>query len=510
MTGYFSVVTKLGRSGAKSMIHLYNLDPRHAAKVKEKWKFESFAWSFAHDSIIKEAMPFKAHFLKTPEAMKNLSQENKDAMKALEKRSGVVKSLGVSTRSDKPDSRATGKAKCQQALMRITQLSLRKVDGKALAIIINSLVVSIAQFAALEANTTSAECGKVDRAILNKVRRGFGLSQKDMKDVVFLQPQQLGMGVRSFQGTVLAAKARELECGLNGEMQYCTTLRARWQAWADRKEGAVDINRSNFLEDGLVESNVRMLARYGIYLRDRRFDLCNAIVDLIMLDAIEGKLKKKVSGPIGHYKFKKKTTGILGDGHDSLLEFSTFSPLFNEIRDQMSKIESRDTSPDWTSPRAWKFKSKALKRFNVTSCMLADYARTAISRKKHDVITIFNYAEWKGESSLTLEAPITALDWVRRTKAWTVPQFNYNTSPIRIDTRDFEESIRKEMVNMMRIDGKRKRRSNHGAKTVVLWAPYMDDNENFEDIIDQWQDRKSSAVSCASGMCATQNRHGTN
>jgi hypothetical protein len=171
---------------------LYNLDPRYAAKVKENWKFESYAWS-SHDSIIKEAMPFKAHFLKTPEAMKNLSQENKDVMKALEKRSAVVKSLGVLTRSDRPDSRATGKAKCQQALMRISQMSLNKVDDKALSIIINSLVVSIAQFAALEANITSAECGKVDRAILNKVRRGFGLSQNDMKNVVFLKHQQLGV-----------------------------------------------------------------------------------------------------------------------------------------------------------------------------------------------------------------------------------------------------------------------------------------------------------------------------
>jgi hypothetical protein len=77
--------------------------------------------------------------------------------------------------------------------MRISQMSLNKVDDKALSIIINSLVVSIAQFAALEA--TSAECGKVDRAILNKVRRGFGLSQNDMKDVIFLKHQQLGMGV---------------------------------------------------------------------------------------------------------------------------------------------------------------------------------------------------------------------------------------------------------------------------------------------------------------------------
>ena len=121
------------------------------------------------------------------------------------------------------------------------------------------------------------------------------------------------------------------------------------------------------------------------------------------MDAIEGKMKKKVSGPLGHYKLKKKTTGILGDGHDSLLEFSTLSPLFNEIRDQMRIIESSDMMPDWTSPRAWNCKAKILKRFNLTSCKLADYARAAIQQKKHDVITTYQYAEWKGETNLTLE-----------------------------------------------------------------------------------------------------------
>ena len=143
--------------------------------------------------------------------------------------------------------------------MRITQLSLRKVDDKALAILINTLVVSIAQFAALEANITSAECGKIDRATINAIKKGFGLSQKDMKEVIFLRHQQLGMGARNFHGTMMAAKARELECGLNGAMQYCTTLRARWQAWSDRKEDSVDINR----------------------FRDRRFELYSAILELI-------------------------------------------------------------------------------------------------------------------------------------------------------------------------------------------------------------------------------------
>jgi hypothetical protein len=97
------------------------------------------------------------------------------------------------------------------------------------------------------------------------------------------------------------------------------------------------------------------------------------------MDGVEGKLKKNVSGPIGHDNFKKTTTGILGEGHDSLLDFSTLSPLFNDILSQMREIEANDTSPNWTSASAWNCKTKTLKRINVSSCMLAEYAREAIN-----------------------------------------------------------------------------------------------------------------------------------
>jgi hypothetical protein len=229
MTGYFSVASKLGRVGSKCLILLYNLNPRQAAEVR-KWKFESCAWSFARDSIIKEAMPFRTHFRKGAEEMKNLSEENKEALAFFAKQHGVVKSLGVRMRSDRPDSKATGTAKKDLALMRLHQMHLNRIDDKALSIIINLLIVSIAQFAALESNISSADCNRIDRLILKKVRKGFSLAQNDMKDVIFLSNQQLGMNVRCFHGTMLAAKARELECGLNGELDYCTSLRARWQA----------------------------------------------------------------------------------------------------------------------------------------------------------------------------------------------------------------------------------------------------------------------------------------
>ena len=32
---------------------------------------------------------------------------------------------------------------------------------------------------------------------------------------------------------------------------------------------------------------------------------------------------------------------------------------------------------------------------------------------------------------------------------------------------------------------------NHGTKAMVLWAPFMEENENVEDIIETWQDKQA-------------------
>ena len=172
MTGHFSVVTKLGRSAKKSVIHLYNLEPRHASNIRE-WKFDSFAWSFEKDTIIKERMPFRAHFLKHPEWMATVTEAETLVLAAFETEYCVVKSLGVRMRSDMPDSSATGASKCEEVLCRLHDLSLKHIDDKALAIIINSLVVSLAQFATLEATLSIAGCTRI-------VRRDYGLTASNM------------------------------------------------------------------------------------------------------------------------------------------------------------------------------------------------------------------------------------------------------------------------------------------------------------------------------------------
>ena len=246
---------------------------------------------------------------------------------------------------------------------------MRHVDDKALAIIINSFVVSLAQFDVLETTISIADCTRLDRAVVDNVRRGFGLTASDMKEVIFLSPTKLGMGIRNLTGTILSAKARELECGLNGESPYCAALRARWQAWAHRKATDPNPNEYQFEDKKLVESNVLilMLAKFGVYLRDRRYQLCNVIVDLIAMDALTGRIptptKKGYSGPIGDYRFRsKRIGGALGDGDKSLLDFATFSPLFNEIRRHMTACE-RDpfTAFCWRTSESWVFPKKWLK-----------------------------------------------------------------------------------------------------------------------------------------------------
>ena len=76
LTGYFSLVTKLGRCGAKSLVEFWNIDPRDADYIKN-YDFSSYAWSFDKDGLVKEKSPIVVHFRKRKEEWENLSVENK-------------------------------------------------------------------------------------------------------------------------------------------------------------------------------------------------------------------------------------------------------------------------------------------------------------------------------------------------------------------------------------------------------------------------------------------------
>ena len=68
---------------------------------------------------------------------------------------------------------------------------LKGVDHKTLSIIVNIFVISFAQYAVLESNIESGDLIKLDRAIIEKVRTGFGLAAQDMKEIIFLRTRGL-------------------------------------------------------------------------------------------------------------------------------------------------------------------------------------------------------------------------------------------------------------------------------------------------------------------------------
>ena len=581
MTGYFSIVTRLGRIGSKSQIYVYNVDPNVAEEIMS-WTFEAYAWSHAAGTVIKEETPVVYHFQKTPVLMKGLSPTNLEAIRILEKRHGITKHLGVTYRTDRPDYTETGIRKCNQAIARLSRLNFRSIDDKAIAIIINTFITSYAQFAALEADVKIADLNKVDRAIINKVRRGYSLAKCDMKEVMLIPHRQLGMNIRSFLGTMLAAKPRELECRLNGEDDCAVSMRARWRSWAQRKPDRSDHNSMEWAKRGLLESNVKMEALFGIYLRDKRYHLCNIMMDSILMDFMDGSLKTKmrrIGAPIGHEDFRRTTTGVLGEGDETLLSYATFSTFFNEIRLDMEEIELMEGAPKWGRAETWIMENNTyLQKHNIDGSRLATYARQAIEQVQKDTTSTVAFAEWLGEEEFTTECPNNALTWAQGTQMWTIPNKCEDYGVITMDSTAMEQKIldhygknkklgadgngpesKTLLWDMLNDDNTSEGKmpmgigSNHqlfkqlsechppynekyrgrkawfqmedreelirryyedkgcpyflaedggnytmqangedrGAKVVVLWAPQMNNNENFEDIMDTWQDRQA-------------------
>ena len=478
LSGYFSMITKLGRCAPKSVIDFWNIDPNDAALIKGM-TFESWAWSFEKDSIIKESMPFRVQFRQTPQYWDNLSIENKTAIKFLEAQHVDLKHLGVKMRTDRPDSSATGRDKCTKALDRLAHMYLKRVDDKTLSILINIFVVSFAQFAVIESNITASDLIKVDRAIINKVRQGFGLASQDMKEIIFLPNKWFGMDIKSFQLTDLEATMRELECCLNGEEPHCQSMRARMQAWTERPKNQGKGKWMNLNKNGLVEGNVRKAATHGFFLRDKRHQFCNILVDIIYRDLMLGELAnaKQVYGPLGHLEYKQDTKGVLGMGNPQLLHFSTNSPNFRDLRKFLSNNEK--PAADWRRASMWTKKSgKSVNFYGLNQFELADRANEALDRINQDVTNFHLFFEWRGENDGQFKKVDNILDFATTTTSWHCPN-KVGNSMSGLNVHRFEAEMFHKLVTNQRV-GEREPPPVNGEDKIVE-CMNIDDLEQLLD-----------------------------
>ena len=256
-------------------------------------------------------------------------------------------------------------------------------------------------------------------------------------------------------------------------------MRARWQSWPQRKSEASDPNRMELAKRGLLESNVRMEALFGIYLRDKRYHLCNIMVDSILMKFMDGSLKtnmRRIGSPIGHENFRRTTTGILGEENETMLSYGTFSTFFNEIRIDMEEVERMEGAPKWGHAETWQMKNKVyLKKHNIDGSRLATYARQAIEQVKRDTTSTVAFAEWLGEEDFTTECPNNALTWAKETKTWTIPNKCEEYGAIKMDTSAMEQKIMDHYGKnkQLGVDG-------NGPKTKTAIWDMMNEENNSE------------------------------
>lgn len=71
--------------------YLYKIDPNVATEILS-WKFESYFWSFAAGTVMKEETTVMYHFLKNAGENERFSPAILEAGKTLERRHGITNS----------------------------------------------------------------------------------------------------------------------------------------------------------------------------------------------------------------------------------------------------------------------------------------------------------------------------------------------------------------------------------------------------------------------------------
>lgn len=202
--------------------------------------------------------------------------------------------LGVYQQGSTLDTYMTASIKINKALETLKILKLAQIPTGALSITINFLLTSVVEFSILESRTRLEKLNTIDRTILEQVSQPLGLGKLDSRHLIFISERRIGQGIRGFTTITIAAIARELEVILNEE--DTTAIAARMSLHRSRcKDSKI----------GCISKNSNTLARYGIYLRDRKQDSHNRIMDIL------GTLHKEKLRPIGYYMHKSKVDDTL-------------------------------------------------------------------------------------------------------------------------------------------------------------------------------------------------------
>ena len=363
LSGDLSMVLKIGRKGSKCVIYLYNIP---AEKILNLPTFETIAWSFKEDRPTKETIPVKIYLQK--EEVNKLAKLIKDpemkekAKLLLDKKDN--KHLGLYMDLE-GDTQVSSNKTLQGARERLRNIKLYNLNVIPLKISANMLITTMHSFAPLQKNHKEEDLLKCDKMLMNSTRKACGFCKNDSKHLMFLGEKFGGHGLKTFQETDLKANARELEVVLNGREFDGKVLRSRVEAIKNRI--SLFLNTHNHVRDA-----ANKLAKFGIYLRDKKDGILNRVLDLIAI--------KKNWMPVGDNNFNGGNDALLGPGLKELTQTALGSTWYTSIKNLINNT--------WTSQQVQGILGEEGLEL-IDECL-----EEAFSQDEKDKIMMLPFREW--------------------------------------------------------------------------------------------------------------------
>jgi len=388
LAGDLSMATKIGRKSSKCEVQFFNITAELTVKLDKCW---STAWSFVHDAPIEEQVPYKV-FLQKSELSKfyQLIQYDELSIEEKEKWDAIVapkahRHLGL-TATVGGDTSMSSQATLNKMYERLSKLKIRNMDPDAQCKCSNMLVSTMHSFVPVQNNFDQDELYRIDLTIASTVRKRNGISTSDSKHRIFLPSDMGGLGFLSTLETDVISTARELEIISNCIGLDSKTFRTRIAAIPRYVNMAEEDIRNH------ARLAIHKLARYGIFLRDRR--------DAIINDIIEELALSNGASTIGNATYKDGNSFSIGRGKNKNLNFAMGSPLHLWLRYLRTH--------NWTCTDEEVYRKWNQSEFSIEEIIRI---RDVVSTRRLVSITLFHsFFEWRNTLHANVQSSVSMKD----------------------------------------------------------------------------------------------------
>ena len=421
LAGDLSMVTKIGRKGAKCEIQFFNVSAEFAFKIKACW---STAWSFLHDGPIEEKVPIKIH-LKQKEFEKFMELSNFSDLPVDEQvqwnkiiSPPAHRHLGL-TATLAGDTSASSEKVMNKIKERMINLRISRMHLNAQIKCINMLCSTVHSYVPLQAGYVPADLRNLDKLTVQLIQKSAAMTKSDSCHRIFLPQQVGGMGFLSFVEVDLINVARELEIISNGHLIDAKSFRTRIEALDTYENSEVRLATNH------ARNAIWKLAQFGIHLRDGREEELNYV-----LSEIETSRVKYAS--IGDNKYKDGNTWGIGLGKVTNLDLAFGGPIHKALQ----LIDSHD----WNVNAS--LRSQIDKECPIQTKTLLSFHRKIKMNRFREITSLLSCWEWYNKNGKATSVP------TQYPELWTyvdIGEYIRNIHPL-----DYLNLSSKELVQLAR------------------------------------------------------------